>query len=133
VSVRTQRGRCDGRAWLKDATAFVRRNRAVLADRPVWVFSSGPLGTDLVDKNGRDVLEATRPKEFAELQTSIRPRGDRVFFGAWDADAPAIGLGERMARLMPAAKAAMPTGDFRDWPAIDAWAAQIADELRPGA
>ena len=133
MSVRTQRGRCDGRAWLKDATAFVRRNRAVLADRPVWVFSSGPLGTDLVDKNGRDVLEATRPKEFAELQTSIRPRGDRVFFGAWDADAPAIGLGERMARLMPAAKAAMPTGDFRDWPAIDAWAAQIADELRPGA
>jgi menaquinone-dependent protoporphyrinogen oxidase len=30
---------------------------------------------------------------------------------------------------MPASKAAMPTGDFRDWPAIDAWAAEIAAEL----
>jgi hypothetical protein len=23
----------------------------------------------------------------------------------------------------------MPAGDFRDWPAIDAWAAEIAGEL----
>jgi menaquinone-dependent protoporphyrinogen oxidase len=31
---------------------------------------------------------------------------------------------------MPASKAAMPSGDFRDWPAIDAWAAEIATELK---
>ena len=31
---------------------------------------------------------------------------------------------------MPKTKAAMPTGDFRDWPAIDAWAMQIASELQ---
>ncbi len=116
--------------WLKEATTFVKRHRAVLAERPVWLFSSGPLGTDLVDEEGRDIFEATRPKEFAELQAMLRPRGDRVFFGAWDPAAPAVGLAERFIRLMPASKMTMPAGDFRDWPAIEAWAAEIAAALR---
>jgi menaquinone-dependent protoporphyrinogen oxidase len=60
----------------------------------------------------------------------VHPRGERIFFGAWDGDAPPIGFGERFLKLMPASKAAMPTGDFRDWPAIDAWAAEIAAELK---
>jgi menaquinone-dependent protoporphyrinogen oxidase len=30
---------------------------------------------------------------------------------------------------MPAARDALPSGDFRDWPAIDAWADEIADAL----
>ena len=116
--------------WLKDATAFAKGHRAVLAEHPVWLFSSGPLGTDLMDEEGRDVLETTRPKEFAELQTLLHPRGERIFFGAWDPDAPAIGIGERLMRLMPKAKAAMPVGDFRDWEAIDAWAREIASDLQ---
>jgi menaquinone-dependent protoporphyrinogen oxidase len=116
--------------WLREATAFARRHRAVLSERPVWLFSSGPLGTDLVDEEGRDVLETTRPKEFEALRTMLRPRGAEVFFGAWDPDAPAVGPGERFLRLMPASRDAMPAGDFRDWPTIDAWAAEIASELR---
>ncbi len=59
--------------WLKKATAFVKRNKAVLAERPVWLFSSGPLGTDLVDEDGRDIFEATRPKEFDELAALLHP------------------------------------------------------------
>ena len=31
-------------SWLKEATEWVRRNKAILAGRPVWLFSSGPLG-----------------------------------------------------------------------------------------
>jgi menaquinone-dependent protoporphyrinogen oxidase len=116
--------------WLKEATAFTTRHRVALAQRPLWLFSSGPLGTDLIDAQGRDILEATRPQEFAQLQTLLHPRGTRVFFGAWNPNTPAIGLGERFLRLMPKTKAAMPTGDFRDWPAIDAWAMQIASELQ---
>jgi menaquinone-dependent protoporphyrinogen oxidase len=114
--------------WLKEATRFVKRHRAVLRERPVWLFSSGPLGTDAVDEQGRDVLEATRPREFDELHDLVDPRGERVFFGAWDPDAPPVGLGERLLRHLPASDA-MPAGDFRDWPAIDAWAAEIAGEL----
>jgi menaquinone-dependent protoporphyrinogen oxidase len=36
-------------SWLKEATEWVHRNRAVLAQRPVWLFSSGPLGTEVSD------------------------------------------------------------------------------------
>jgi flavodoxin len=38
--------------WMKHATEFVRRNRTVLATRPVWLFSSGPLGPADKDAQG---------------------------------------------------------------------------------
>jgi menaquinone-dependent protoporphyrinogen oxidase len=114
--------------WLKDATRFVKRHRQALAQRPVWLFSSGPLGTELVDDDGQNVLEATRPREFDELHELIRPRGEQVFFGAWDPDAPPIGVGERLLRHLPA-KEDLPAGDFRDWDAIDTWTAGVARDL----
>jgi menaquinone-dependent protoporphyrinogen oxidase len=36
---------------------------------------------------------------------------------------------ERMVRMLPAVKQALPAGDFREWPVIEAWARQIAEEL----
>jgi menaquinone-dependent protoporphyrinogen oxidase len=115
--------------WLKDATDFVNRNRTLLAERPAWLFSSGPIGLEAVDKQGRDVLETTIPREFAELRAKIHPRGEKVFFGAIDPAARPVGMAERFMTLMPAAKASLPVGDFRDWPAIDAWADDIARAL----
>jgi len=115
--------------WLGDATKFVRRNRALLAERPTWLFSSGPIGTDTVDAKGADVLVASVPREFAGLRDAIHPRDEKVFFGAMDPSARSIGFAERFVSLMPAARAAFPKGDFRDWPAIDAWADTIAQEL----
>jgi menaquinone-dependent protoporphyrinogen oxidase len=114
--------------WLGDATAFVRRNRSDLARKPAWLFSSGPIGTDLVDAKGRDVLEASVPKELPELATLVGARGTRIFFGAWDPTAPPVGMAERLMRLVPASSA-LPAGDFRDWPAIEAWADEIAEAL----
>ena len=101
----------------------------MLAVKPTWLFSSGPIGTDLVDKQGRDVFETTIPKEFPHLRELIHPRGERIFFGAIDPDAKPIGMAERLMHVMPAGKDALPKGDFRDWPAIDAWADAIAAEL----
>ena len=115
--------------WLKEATGFVRRHRALLAGRPVWLFSSGPLGTELVTRDGQDARAAATPKEFAELAGEIHPRGQRVFFGAYDQDAKPVGFMERLTRMMPASRDALPVGDFRDWPDIEAWAGSIADEL----
>lgn len=116
--------------WLREANSFAHRHRADLASRPVWLFSSGPLGTEKVDKEGRDVLESSRPKEFDELEAVLKPQGEKVFFGAWDPDDPPHGLAERLMRLMPAAREALPAGDFRDWPAVDAWAAEIGGRLK---
>jgi menaquinone-dependent protoporphyrinogen oxidase len=119
--------------WLKEAAAFVADHRAELAERPVWLFSSGPVGDARVDAKGNDVIEASRPLDFDELAESIRPRDEAVFFGAWDRDARPIGLVERLGAPflhLPAIRKALPTGDFRDRPAVEAWATGIARELR---
>ena len=114
-------------SWLKEATEFVRRNRAVLASRPVWLFSSGPLGTETRDAQGRDLREAAVPKEIAEFRETIAPRDHRVFFGAFDRSK--VGLAHRLIAMMPAGRALLPEGDFRDWKDIDAWAESIAHDL----
>lgn len=115
--------------WLKEANRFIKRNMTLLTERPLWLFSSGPLGTDLVDADGQDVLVAARPKEFDELAETLSPRGTMVFFGALDRSAPPIGLAERFLQKLPANTEGLPEGDFRDWEAIDAWAEGIAAAL----
>jgi menaquinone-dependent protoporphyrinogen oxidase len=119
--------------WIDEATGFVRRNREALAGHPVWLFSSGPVGTETVDAKGRDVIKASEPREFVEFAGSIHPVEERVFCGAYDPDTKPVGLVERLgARFvrLPAIREALPAGDFRDWPAIEAWASGIARELQ---
>lgn len=114
--------------WLKEATEFVSRNRFVLANRPVWLFSSGPLGTETKDAQGRDLRDISGPQEIAELREMIKPRDHRVFFGALHSSK--LALGHRMMHKLPAAREALPEGDFRDWNEIEAWAINIARELK---
>lgn len=115
--------------WLKRASDFVRRHRETLAGRPVWLFSSGPLGAKATDDQGRDLLTVTEPREIAEFRESIHPRGHQVFFGALSPKK--LGLLHRLMFSLPANRdrKLFPDGDFRDWNAIDAWAGNIADEL----
>ena len=117
--------------WMKGARRFVSRNRAVLSTRPVWLFSSGPVGTQKKDAQGRDLLEVSGPRELGELRALVKPRGHRVFFGALDGSRlkGIIGLTYRLARRSEAARNEMPEGDFRDWKDIEAWAAGIAEAL----
>lgn len=119
--------------WMGEATTFVRHHRDILASRPTWLFSSGPTGCDPVDANGQDQIEIARPKEFEEFARTIRPRDLRVFFGAYDPDAPPVGVAEglmaRFLRVAPGIRNALPAGDFRDWPAIEAWTEEIARSL----
>jgi menaquinone-dependent protoporphyrinogen oxidase len=114
--------------WLKEAATFVRRNRAALAAKPVWLFSSGPMGGP-TDTQGRDQKVVAVPKDAAELSEAVYARDHHVFFGAYSNDRKSIGLAERFMSLMPAAKTALPQGDFRDWPEIEAWASGIARDL----
>jgi menaquinone-dependent protoporphyrinogen oxidase len=103
-------------SWLKEATEWVHRNQTILAGHPVWMFSSGPLGTDVNDAE-------QQPKEIAEFQKAIGPRDQRIFFGAIDHSR--LSFAERM--MVKAVRA--PEGDFRDWKAIEAWAESIARDL----
>jgi len=96
----------------------------------VWLFSSGPLGTEVLDAKGRDQKEAAILKEIAELRAAVGARDHRVFFGVYERDRKPIGLAERFVSHMPAARESRPEGDFREWPEIDAWAAGIARDLQ---
>lgn len=116
-------------SWLREATEFIRRNAGLLRGKPVWLFSSGPIGTKKVDEKGRDVLETTVPKEFAEFAESIHPRGSQVFFGAFDHTR--LSVAHRLVYAMPAMKDLLVDGDWRDWEAIDDWARMIAASLTP--
>lgn len=100
-------------AWMKEATAFVAANASWLVRRPVWLFSSGPVGT----------AAPTDPKDIVALGETINPRGHRIFYGALDRRE--LSIGERI--VVGAVKA--PDGDFRDWKAIEAWTGEIAGEL----
>jgi menaquinone-dependent protoporphyrinogen oxidase len=100
--------------WLKEARHFISRSRTLLASRPVWLFSSGPVGTQIKDSKGRDVRDVSGPKEIDELQSAVKPRDHRVFFGALDSIrlTGTIGFTYRLARRSQAAREAMPEGDF---------------------
>jgi menaquinone-dependent protoporphyrinogen oxidase len=115
--------------WLKEALDFVQRNKAVLAGAPVWLFSSGPLGSDTVDAQGRDVRETATPKDLARVREWIGQREHRVFFGAYDPNAKPVGFLERTFRLVPHNAAILAAGDFRDWAEIEAWANAVGDQL----
>jgi menaquinone-dependent protoporphyrinogen oxidase len=125
-------------SWLKEATEFVERNEAILASRPVWLFSSGPIPSATMPMGADRIEAAFGPEEgpgsggrkkIAALTAAIEPRDHRVFLGAFDPNDSPKSMQERLVRMLPAVKQALPAGDFREWDAIDAWARQIAAEL----
>jgi menaquinone-dependent protoporphyrinogen oxidase len=105
-------------SWMKEATEFLLRHESALAVRPVWLFSSGPLG---VEAKGAE----EQPRELSEFRDAIHPRGHQLFFGALDHEK--LSFPERM--VIRAVRA--PEGDYRDWAAIEAWAEHIARDLSP--
>lgn len=114
-------------SWIPDCSDFVKRNAVLLAARPLWLFASGPLGTARVDSKGRDVIVSAEPKEFADYRERLNPTDVTVFFGALFPDK--LSGRDKLVRKMPSAHELLPEGDFRDWPAIEAWAKQIAAGL----
>lgn len=107
--------------WRKEAAKFLQANEQALAERPVWLFSSGPTGEG-------DPVELqdgwTFPGKLQPIADRILPRDIAVFHGAVDPQ----NLNFLTRWMMKNVDA--PLGDFRDWEAIDAWAASIADEVR---
>jgi menaquinone-dependent protoporphyrinogen oxidase len=127
-------------SWQKPALAFLASNSALLARRPVWLFSSGPLAGSTRSHPAADALtEALGPaegpgsrgrQEVAQLAAAVHARGHEVFLGAFRPDDPPRTVGERLIRLVPMSKGILPAGDFRQWDVIEAWARGIAADLR---
>jgi menaquinone-dependent protoporphyrinogen oxidase len=102
--------------WLDAARQLVDMATPELSSRPLWLFSSGPVG------------DPPKPAEFpvdvGAIVAATGAREHRMFAGRLDRSR--LSFPER---AMTAALRA-PVGDFRDWTAIEAWAADIADTLR---
>jgi menaquinone-dependent protoporphyrinogen oxidase len=119
--------------WVKEAKQFLLKNRAILAGRSVWLFSSGPVGLQKTNSKGQDLTDVSvsGPKEIDELSEAAKPRDHHVFFGALNGDklGGAMGLTYRFMRRSKTVRESMPDGDYRDWNEIEAWANSIADAL----
>ncbi len=107
--------------WRKEAVQFLKANHHALAERAVWLFSSGPTG----EGNPDELLKGWRiPTAQQPLVDSIHPRDITVFHG--NLDTKKLGFFEKW--MIKNVKAQ--TGDFRDWTAVTAWANSIAEALR---
>jgi menaquinone-dependent protoporphyrinogen oxidase len=101
--------------WHPQARRFARRFAPELRERPVWLFSSGPLDRSAEE---RDI----KPVPFvAKLMAATCAQGHATFGGRLGPDAPGFIAGA-MAKKM--------AGDYRDFDAIRAWAGTIAPALR---
>ncbi|MBI3748205.1 MAG: flavodoxin domain-containing protein [Chloroflexi bacterium] len=105
--------------WLGPVKQLIERESAALATRPVWLFSSGPLGDPL--KPEQD------PEDVALLVKQIHPVEHRTFAGK--IDKRQLGIAEKAIFAVVRA----PEGDFRPWPAIAEWASEIAATMRARA
>lgn len=101
--------------WLDPALNFVERFEDSLNQRPVWLFSSGPVG--------EPPKPDEEPVDVTEVLATTGARGHRLFAGKLDRHN--LGFGEKAIAIALRA----PQGDFRDWSAIEAWAKEIAEEL----
>jgi menaquinone-dependent protoporphyrinogen oxidase len=101
--------------WLDPAREYAATHADVLRRRPVWLFSSGPIGEPPFPRD--------EPYDVVPLMQLIGARGHRVFAGRLDASR--LSFGERA--MVTAMRA--PLGDFRDWDAVRAWATEIAGSI----
>ena len=103
--------------WRGDARHFLRKQAKGLAERPLWIFSSGPAG----DPAKADP-EWSEPHKVMVKADELGARDHVVFGGRVAPDEG--GMAGRMAKNTPPE-----FQDMRDWDAIRAWAQGIADEL----
>jgi menaquinone-dependent protoporphyrinogen oxidase len=101
--------------WLDPARDYASAHAATLRDRPVWLFSSGPIGQPPYPQED--------PYDALPLAALTGARGHAVFAGRLEP-----GLLSFPERAMVTAMRA-PVGDFRDWDAVARFADAIAADL----
>ena len=104
--------------WLAPATSLVSRFQAQLAELPVWLFSSGPVGFPLTP---------ARAEDMTGVVGAIGAIEHRLFAGRIDRSE----LGRLELAMVRMVRA--PEGDFRDLGEVSRWAAAIAETLAGAA
>lgn len=102
--------------WRDEAMMLVEDHEQALADRRVWLFSSGPLGSPELKPEGD-------PIPVPDLMRQTGAEGHRVFPGKLDKHA--LGLGDKA--IVFALR--VDEGDYRDWDLVRDWANGVADRL----
>lgn len=102
--------------WMKPVRHLVQESTDALHRIPVWLFSSGPVGTRPVPED--------EPPDVVEMMRLSGAREHQVLAGRLDKSA--LSRTERAITTLVQA----PDGDYRDWAAIGAWAHTMADALR---
>jgi menaquinone-dependent protoporphyrinogen oxidase len=110
-----------GQAWLPEAAQFISTHAAELEARAVWLYSVGMPGA--LARPLRRFAMREGPKVVAPFAPLVHPRGTRLFSGVVGRQQFPL-VSRVVMRLMGGR-----FGDFRDWPAIDAWATSICDSL----
>ena len=101
--------------WHADAHQFLARHQAALTQRPVAIFTLGPLSSsEAAMRNSSRQLD----KELAKYSW-LKPVAVEVFAGKYDPSKPGMGFFERL----------LPARDYRDWNAIRAWADALLTQL----
>ncbi|GAB4431327.1 MAG: flavodoxin domain-containing protein [Anaerolineae bacterium] len=108
-------------SWVKKAAAFLKDNGDLLAERPVWLFSSGPTGQG--DPN--EIMDGwSFPENLESVRARIQPEDVIFFHGKIDPEQ--LNFAERM--IIKSVKATV--GDYRDWLVIRGWAGKIDNDLK---
>jgi menaquinone-dependent protoporphyrinogen oxidase len=105
-------------SWLRPARHFLEEHVELLRTQPTWLFSSGPIGVP-------PHPAAAESFDAADLVRMVEAREHRLFRGRL-LDARELGPVERV--LVGALHA--PSGDFRNWCEVTAWAVGIERTLR---
>ncbi|MFF3336546.1 flavodoxin domain-containing protein [Streptomyces sp. NPDC002888] len=98
--------------WQRDARRFARRHRRALAERPVWLFSSGPLDPSASE---RDIPPTSGVRRVMHRTDA---RGHITFGGRLEGEVKG-----RIARMIVNSGKG---GDFRDFEQINTWATMVA-------
>lgn len=107
--------------WRKAAAKFLKYHEKMLADKHVWLFSSGPTEQGDIE----NLMKGWRfPKSLQPIADRIQPKDITIFHGATDIEKLSW-IDKWMIKKVKA-----PIGDFRDWEAITNWAKAIADVLK---
>lgn len=107
--------------WRKEAAKFLKSKEKALAEKLVWLFSSGPTEKGNIE----DLMKGWRfPKSLQPIADRIQPNDITIFHGATDIEKLSW-IEKWMIKKVKA-----PIGDFRDWDAITSWAKGIANTIK---